>query len=243
VNKLFAGLFGVALALSGPVPALAQAPPAQTLPQQSQGVPEYRPPPRGAPGGRVGGASRGTYKVAEPLPNIDLLAPQDQAGLSANPSPSLYFYVSGPVYWRTQFTISAPMQPAPVIEANIPPPSAAGVYHVDVADYHVRLQPGIVYTWSIAAILDPNARSRDIVASASLLLASPDAAVQNAVRGAPPLRAAALYAQAGFWYDAVAAAGEAAPYDRSAALDALMREVGLDPAGDRQLSAGTAAAR
>ncbi|MBV8737005.1 MAG: hypothetical protein JO007_07055, partial [Alphaproteobacteria bacterium] len=36
-----------------------------------------------------------------------------------------------------------------------------------------------------------------------------------------------LWAQAGFWYDAVAAAAEAAPYDGDAALDALMRQVGL----------------
>ena len=225
-----------ALAAAALAAALAEPPPAVAQ------VPAYTPPPRGAPGGRVGGASRGTYKTATPLPRIDLLAPGDQTGLSASPTPSLYFFVSGPVIWPTQFTISAPMQAAPVIEVNIPPPNAAGVYDVDVADYHVRLQPGIVYTWSVSAILDPNARSRDIVGSATLLLGTPDPGVENAVRTAPPPRRAALYAQAGFWYDAVAAAAAAEPFDR-VALDALMNEVGLHEPGFEEGAAGTASAR
>jgi Domain of Unknown Function (DUF928) len=246
VIKLLARLLGavLAVALAGPAPLLAQTSQAQApLAQQAEQLPEYKPPPRGAPGGRVGGASRGTYKPAAPLPTIELFAPGDQAGLTASPTPSLYFIVSGPVIWPTQFTISAPMQPVPVVEVNIPPPSAAGVYGIRVADYGVRLEPGIIYTWSVSAILDPNARSRDIGASASLLLGAPDAVLENAVRTAPPARRAALYAQAGFWYDAAAAAAEAAPFDRRAALDALVNEVGLvEPGYDRQ-AAGTAAVR
>jgi uncharacterized protein DUF928 len=244
VKVFLNGVIGVALAamLVGPAPAPAQTDKAAPVPQQGAQVPAYRPPPRGAPGGRVGGASRGTYKTATPLPRIELLAPSDQTGLSASRTPSLYFFVSGPVLWPTQFTISAPMQPAPVIEVNIPPPSAAGVYGLDLAGYRVRLEPGIVYTWSVSAILDPNARSRDIVASATLLLGTPDPVVENATRAAPPARRAALYAQAGFWYDAVAAAAAATPFDR-AALDALMNEVGLDEPGFEGRAAGTASAR
>ncbi len=239
--KVLASLIGMALAaaLAWVAPAAAQT---GTAAQQGAGAPAYLPPPRGAPGGRVGGASRGTYKTAVPLPRIEPLAPSDQTGLSASPTPSLYFFVSGPVLWRTQFTISAPMQPVPLIEANIPPPSAAGVYRLDVADYHVRLEPGIVYTWSVSAILDPNARSRDLVASATLLLGAPDPALENAVRTAPPARRAALYAHAGFWYDAVAAAAEAEPFDR-VALDALMNDVGLAEPGFEAAAAGTASAR
>src|SRR5271170_1612151 len=161
--KVLTGLLGAALAaaLAGPAPSLAQTGQAQTLAQQEGAqAPEYKPPPRGAPGGRVGGASRGTYKPTAPLPTIELLAPNENTGLSASPTPNLYFYASGPVLWPTQFTISAPMQPVPVIEANIPPPSAAGVYALHAADYRVRLEPGVVYTWSVSAILDPNARSR-----------------------------------------------------------------------------------
>jgi hypothetical protein len=54
------------------------------------------------------------------------------------------------------------------------------------------------------------------------------------------LHRAALYAQAGLWYDAVAAAAEGENADRHAALDALLDQVGLtEPAGyDRSLAAG-----
>ena len=91
----------------------------------------------------------------------------------------------------------------------------------------VRLEPGIVYTWSVSVILNPKARSRDIVASASLMRTVAEPTVEAALRAASPNRRAAILAQAGLWYDAVAAAAETASLDRHAALDALMTEVGL----------------
>ena len=117
-------------------------------------LPSYKPPPRGASGGRVGGATRATVKASATLPTIELLAPSGHTGLTASPTPNLYFFVSGPVIWPIRFTISAPLQPAPVIEVTIPPPSAAGVYGLHVADYPVRLEPDIIYTWSVSAILN-----------------------------------------------------------------------------------------
>src|SRR5271155_3605118 len=147
-----------------PIPAVAQTNQDETVSPPSQ--PAYRPPLRGAPGGRVGGASRGTFKVAAPLPTVELLAPSDHTGLTINPTPSLYFFASGPVPWPTWFTISAPGRPSPLLEVPITAPTAAGVYRLDVAGYGVRLDPGIVYTWSVSAILDPQNRARDIVASA-----------------------------------------------------------------------------
>jgi hypothetical protein len=171
-----------------------------------------------------------------PLPTIELLAPEGNAGQTTSPTPVLYFYVSQPITWQTRFTISAPSRPDPVIEVNIPAPQRTGVYAIRTADYHVQLQPGVLYTWSVSVILNPKAPSRDIVASASLLRTAPDPTLESALRGAPQSRQAALFAQAGFWYDAVAAAAEMEASDRHAALDALMSEVGLvEPARyDRQ---------
>jgi hypothetical protein len=238
-NLTFIAMLPVAVsaALLVPTPSPGQAPP----PSPAQGeaalaIPEYKPPPRGAPGGRVGGASRGTVKATIPLPTIELLAPDGNAGQTTSPTPILYFYVSQPITWPTQFTISAPLRPDPVIEVNIPAPQQAGVYAVRIADYHVQLQPGVLYTWSVSVILNPKAPSRDIVASASLIRTAPDPTLESTLHGAPPSRRAALFAQAGFWYDAVAAAADMEAFDRHAALDALMNEVGLaEPARyDRQ---------
>jgi hypothetical protein len=152
-------------------------------------------------------------------------------------TPALYFYVSQPISWSTRFTISAPSRPDPVIEVNIPAPRQAGVYAIRTADYHVLLQPGVLYTWSVSVILNPKAPSRDIVASASLLRATPDPAIESALRGAPASRRATLFAQAGFWYDAVAAAVDIGGIDRHASLDALMNGVGLvEPARSDRLT-------
>ncbi len=126
-----------------------------------------------------------------------------------------------------------------MLEVPIPAPAAAGIFRLDPADYGVRLEPGILYTWSVSAILDPRIPARDIVASATLLLRRTDAAAAEAAGAASPLRRAALNARDGFWYDAVAAAVAAAPAYGRAALDALMRDVGLtEPvAYDRQAAA------
>lgn len=171
-----------------------------------------------------------------PLPTIDLLAPDGHTGLTTSATPTLYFFVSQPSAWSTQFTISTAAQPNPILEVNIPAPRQPGIYSVRTGDYHIHLEPGVVYTWSVSVILNPKARSRDIVASAPLLRAAVDPATESALQTAPPHRRAVLLAQAGLWYDAVAAAAEAAAFDRHAALDALMSEVGLaEPARyDRQ---------
>jgi hypothetical protein len=223
-------------------PALAQNDaPAATQDESPPPERTYKPPRRGAPGGRVGGATRGTIKVTVPLPNIDLLAPDEHTGLTTSANPTLFFFVSQPVLWPMQFTISTASQPRPILEVNIPPPRQPGVYPINIAEYPIRLEPGVLYTWSVSVILNPKARSRDIVATASLLRNSAEPGIEAALRGAPANRRAALLAQAGLWYDAVAAAAEAAPLDRHAILDALMYDVGLvDPARyDRQAAGVT----
>jgi hypothetical protein len=226
---VIASLTSIAIAavLAAPIASVAQDQTTAPAQKQAASEPVYKPPPRGAPGGRVGGASRGTIKVTVPLPTIQLVAPEGHAGLTTSPAPTLYFFVSQPVGWPTQFTISAPGRPSPLVEVNIPAPTAAGIYAVRTADYHVRLAPAVVYTWSISVILNPKSRSRDIVASASLLRTEPDPAVESALLGASESRRAVLLAQAGIWYDAVAAAADSEASDRHAALDALMDGVGL----------------
>jgi hypothetical protein len=129
--------------LVAPTPRLPKRTPPPAAREEVPPQPAYKPPPRGAPGGRVGGASRGTVQATIPLPTIDLLAPDGHTGLTASPTPTLYFFVSQPIIWPTQFTISTPAQPRPILEVDIPAPREAGVYSLRTADYHVRLDPGV----------------------------------------------------------------------------------------------------
>jgi len=164
--------------------------------------------------------------------------------MSASATPTLYFYVSQPVALPTQLTISAPLRPTPILEATFASPPARGIYPLRLADYHVQLEPGVVYTWSVSVIVDTKRWSRNVVASATILRVPPDAAAEAAMRSAAASRAAAL-AGASLWYDAVAAAAASQNFDRHAALDRLLTEVGLTgPAdADRALAAGVPAAR
>jgi hypothetical protein len=224
--------------------AMAQTPdpsanPAGAAPESGGAV--YKPPLRGAPGGRVGGASRGVATGS--LPTIELIAPADHTGETASAMPTLYFFVSQPVSMPTQFTISAPLQAKPLLETTFASPTARGLYALRVSDYHVQLSPGIVYTWSVAAIVDPQNWSRNVVASATIQRVTPDASVDGAVRAATPVRRVALLASAGLWYDAVAAATEAENLDRHAALDGLLEQVGLADAAAIDRAGGAPPAR
>jgi hypothetical protein len=235
----------LALLLATPPARAADAPGDQPAPPAApDSGTSYKPPLRGAPGGRVGGASRGADKLAATLPSIELIAPLDHTGETASAAPTLYFYVSQPVALPTQLTISAPLRPTPIIEATFVSPPARGIYPLRLSDYRVQLDPGVVYTWSVSAIVDTRHWSHNVVASATILRVPPSASA-DAATNAHGANSAGTLAGAGLWYDAVAAAVESQNLDRHAALDRLLTEVGLTgPAdADRALVAGAPASR
>jgi hypothetical protein len=203
------------LALIGSIAAIPLAPAQAQL---------YKPPSRGAPGGRIGGASRSAAVSAAQLPVVVLLAPADHAGLTARPDPTLYYLLSRPTLWPMRFTIAAPGQPQPVLDVAIPAPATAGISPLSLARYRVRLEPGIDYTWSVSVVLDSHAWSHNIVASAGIVF---DPAQATAALAATPSPNAADFAAAGLWYDAVAAAADARQANQRALLAALLRQEGL----------------
>jgi Domain of Unknown Function (DUF928) len=225
-----------------PMPAAAQAPGAQPADSASDPLPSYKPPLRGAPGGRIGGASRGSEAASMPM--IEPLAPDGVAGQTADPSPTLYYFISRPPSQPLRLTIRSPNVAQLVADATIPAPRAAGIQAIRLSDYRVQLQPGATYVWSVSLVMNPNMPSQNLVASATIVRTAPDPSVDAAARAAPPRKRAALLAQAGFWYDAVAAAVEAGNTDRHAALDALLEQVGLrDAAAADRAAAGGSAGR
>jgi hypothetical protein len=201
----------------GQIPSVEQADPASG--------PVYRPPLRGAPEGRVGGGSRSASAAATRLPNIELVAPANHSGFTADRQPTLYFFVSHPVQWPMQFTIRAPLRPSPVIETTVPAPRTGGFYALPLGSYGVLLQPGVVYTWSLSVMLDPQAWSRNIVASASIVC-DPTLARSSPV-AIDPAQRAAYFAEMGLWYDAVAAAVEVKRRGSNSAIAALLQQGGL----------------
>jgi hypothetical protein len=230
----FVALASVALSQqsSGGQPATGQ----QKQPTQAdatkppQPTPVYKPPQVGAPGGRVGGGTRG---VGGDLLNLAALAP-NHVGLTTQAQPMLYWYLSGTSNFPLIFTLSDYKAVKPLVEKQIKMPQQAGIFGISLKEFGIQLEPGTVYRWFVSIVPDQERRARDLVAGAMIELAPPSEALNDKIRvSANSVETAYAYAEAGIWYDALMALGEA--IDSSPGnLDLqqkrlnLLKQVGID---------------
>jgi hypothetical protein len=221
--------FVAPIALPAPVGAQQKPPEPRTDQKASADAPVYKPPARGAPGGRVGGGTRGIGH--EPAFILSVLAP-NHTGLTTSEQPALFWFISSPSSHAVEVTVVDPQKTDPLVEVRIEPPVAAGVHRLRLADHNVRLAPGAAYQWYVAVVPDTGRRSKDILAGGAIERVAPPAALAAQVTRASKSELPGLYADAGIWYDALAALGElidGAPHDQ-ALIDQrskLLRQVGL----------------
>jgi hypothetical protein len=203
----------------------------------TQAMPVYRPPLRGAPGGRVGGGTRGT--AARDVFVLSALAP-DHSGLTVSEQPTLYWFISGDTSLPVEFAIIDPGGVEPLVETALKSPVKRGVHQIRLADYGVKLSTGVAYRWSVTVVPDANRRSRDILASGVLERVAPSEALRAKVSTVPKDQLAFVYAESGIWYDALAAISEliaSTPGDATLQRQraALLSQAGLpsisDPGG------------
>jgi Domain of Unknown Function (DUF928) len=206
----------------------------QTLKDQSKktesvaSVPVYTPPKRGAPGGRVGGGTRGIQREAFLL---SVLAP-DHSGLTTSEQPSLYWFISSSTSLPVELTVMDPQGAQPILETRLPAPVTAGVHRIRLSDYNVRLASGAAHRWFVSVVPDPDRRSKDIMAGGAIeRVEMPEGLKAKLAQAAKP-DLPPIYAQAGLWYDTVAAISElieAAPQDQALREQrtALLAQVGL----------------
>jgi hypothetical protein len=204
------------------------------VPAAEQEPPRYVPPMRGAPRGRVGGASRGggASNVAA-LQRIDVIAP-DHVGLTRREQPTLYWFSKNRFAAPIVFTLIADDAEKPLIESKMPGPREPGIHAVSLAGGPVRLVPRREYEWSISILGPGGDRSSDIVASGLLKL---DTSAPVPPADAPALDAARIDARNGRFYDAIddlSRALDGAAFADATALRfaraALLDQVGLNDA-------------
>jgi hypothetical protein len=174
----------------------------------------YKPPLRGAPADRVGGGTRGIG--SEEVPQVVVLAP-DHPGLTIQPRPSLFWYISRPTSRRVDFTLKDEQTGVTVLTANLPSPQAAGIQRIDLSRFEVELAVGKDYRWIVNVVLDPNRPSRDIYSAGIVRRTEGPKFPAEKNEGGDKILAAAWYAGEGLWYDALEAVGEAvdeAPSDK-----------------------------
>ena len=194
--------------------------------------PLYIPSPRASgPSVRVGGATR---DLGAGVPAPEALAPA-QVGASAGESPNLYWFLPTATASPVDVTVVDPDAADPLLETTIQGPLEAGVHRVSLSEHGARLRPGVEYRWFVALVRDPERRSEDVVSGAAIRYAPPGPELSARLSAAAPARAAHLYAESGFWYDAFDQLSSWLEADRSAALlrshrAALLEQVGLDDA-------------
>ena len=190
--------------------------------------PVYSPPSRGAPGGRIGGGTRGGGQNVFVL---SVLAP-DHSAFTTTEQPSLYWYISKPTSLPVELTVMDPQGIKPILETQLPSPTKAGIQRVKLADYNVHLAPGAAYRWFVAVVPDADRRSKDILAGGAIERVDLQTDVKAKVAEAADKELPFVYAQAGLWYDALNSISDlidAAPQNQELKNQrtALLKQVGL----------------
>ena len=207
------------LTLSMPLPLLAA----------DANVPVYNPPKRGAPGGRVGGGTRGGTQ--RDIFVLSVLAP-DHSGFTTSEQPSLYWYISNSTSLPIELTVMDPQGVQPILETRLPAPAKPGIQRVRFADYNIRLAPGAAYRWFVAIVPDADRRSKDILAGGAIERVDVPAELNAKLAKAKSNETPFIYAEAGLWYDALGAISDlidAAPQNQELHKQrtALLTQVGL----------------
>ncbi|HVM60471.1 MAG TPA: DUF928 domain-containing protein [Verrucomicrobiae bacterium] len=188
----------------------------------------YKPPLRGAPAVRIDGGSRGS---GISLVCLTVLTPNDTA-LTVQAQPSLFWYQSQPEDVPVELTILAHNVAHPLLEVHLPNARNAGIQRLNLSDHNVKLVPGVEYEWVVALVVDPENRSKDVVASGWIERVDPPPSLQSRLAHAGSEDLPAIYAEEGIWLDtmtAMASLIDARPNDRSLQQDraALLQQVGL----------------
>ncbi len=160
----------------------------------------YQPPLRGAPVSRVGG---GTRSIQATDLQIEVLAPE-HTGLTLQAQPIFYWFCTRAITAPVEFTLVRPGVPEPVLEVTLPGPFEPGIHVVDLSAHGTALAAELDYEWFISVVFDPAQRSNDVTAGAGIRQVGANDPIRKSLPGVA-IATGAEYAQAGLWYDAVAA--------------------------------------
>jgi len=179
------------------------------LPQPAEAQPDdpiiYKPPKRGAPGGREGAGTRG---FRESLPTLAVLAPKDHTGLTVQEQPGLYWYLSQETRDPVEVILTDRQSVKPLLAIRLNPPLQPGMQRVRLADYNMHLAPGVLYKWSVSLVRDEAQRSYDVRTAGTIERTELPNELRKQLVQANKITSARLYATAGLWYDAIAALSE-----------------------------------
>ena len=200
----------------------------------------YIPPTKAAP--RTTQGSVGSRGCEQSVPiSLNLFVPNDHVGQTTQGHPSFFWYISGNPDVPMEFTLVEPNVPKPIYVAQIAA-SKAEVVKLSLPKHLPELKTGKDYRWSVSLICNPVRRSNNIYARSWIERSQPSDNLSHTLASTQTeYERAIAYAQAGFWYDALAEIANAQavkPQDPaiSTMRRALFDEVGLSQMADLPLS-------
>ncbi len=184
----------------------AAATPGQTTPAPVKKLPARIKftPPAGSLGAAASNSSGGTRAANSNLPEIRVLVPKEGA-LTTQEQPALFWYQSAPTTAAFELTLNEPKKPKPLLSVKLPNSQKAGIRAISLIQQNVKLEPGIEYVWHVALIPNPADRSLDSFSTGVIKRVAAKEDLQEELSKSTPAEQAALYAQGGYWYDALQA--------------------------------------
>ncbi|MEZ4527106.1 MAG: DUF928 domain-containing protein [Desulfobacterales bacterium] len=170
-----------------------------------------------------------------PIPNFMAPLTSKQTACTATDQPVLRWYISDAWPGKMEFTLNESGAIEPVLEAEIDGPAGKGFWQINLADYNIRLKPGVEYEWFLVIVNDPMERSADFLASATMQYMEASRELKIELANAPETEHYHIYAKAGYWYDAmenISRMIDTLPQDRELKnrRAAMLKEIHLPPA-------------
>ena len=128
-----------------------------------------------------------------------------------------------------------PKKAKPVLALTSGTANKVGIHRIKLVNHKIELQPDVLYEWTVAIVPDAENRSKDVIAKGVIKRVSSPSGLAEKVENVSDTEKAAIYAEAGIWYDALEAisnAVDAHPDDASLREQraSLLKQVGLPQA-------------
>ena len=163
---------------------------------------QFRPPNRGMPGRREGGGTRGGGCPLQ-KPGLTALMPDSNLGMTVAPQPTFFWYLPQNSVAAAEFTLLGPDN-TEIYKTLVTVPTQGGVVSLSLPQ-DKQLEVGQSYRWYFSLICDPLDRSEDTFTSGWVERVDPSPELSTSLKTASAAEVPNLYAQAGLWYDALAA--------------------------------------
>jgi hypothetical protein len=195
----------------------------------------------GRPRRRESAAVRGSSENSTDEQLVALL-PTTEPALTVSAYPTIFVSLPRTSAEKGEFLLVRGDKDEVLYETTITLPSNSGIVSISLPDNGTLppLEAGKTYRWYFFVIPNPQERTEDMVAEGEIQRVEPSPNLVAELKNAPPRDRAALYAEAGIWYDAINSIAQlrrSSPNDTAIAADwtELLKSVGLDTISQKPL--------